>query len=531
MERLLTPGIRLLNQLRYPQKFLVVSILLVLPLVLAIGLLHSETLPRLAFTQRELAGSQYIARLRQLVDLTQQSNQAASIAQAEQALAHQSEIAAQLAALARDTELEALFATHSAIVQMQGIQQVLQESIQRNDRQAMNDGHLALLIAFRDQISAVGDSSNLILDPELTTYYLMNTAVVQTPAQALLLIRVDQSLDQASTLPDKQYGLLVLAGQLQQNLDSTRKGIQVVITSDPSLASSLSATLTDSLTSATALTEALQTAGQAGPLRSDEALNLSTIAFQSNMRMWKSAQGALDLRLQQRMDVLSQKNTLASGAAIALLICAIYLLAAFYRSTMQTVAVLDQASRSMLAGTHSMAVQIAARDELGQVVTAFNRVAGALVAESQERQASEALRAQLQEQIIANQAATLVELAVPVIPLSKHVLLLPLIGAIDQQRAQQILETLLHGVAAHQADLLILDMTGVRVVDTQVAEAILDAVHGAQLLGARVVLAGVRAEVAQTIVHLTVDLRKVTFYASLQEALEIYSLSLEQNAV
>lgn len=84
-----------------------------------------------------------------------------------------------------------------------------------------------------------------------------------------------------------------------------------------------------------------------------------------------------------------------------------------------------------------MAVQIAARDELGQVVTAFNRVAGALVAESQERQASEALRAQLQEQIIANQAATLVELAVPVIPLSKHVLLLPLIGAIDQQRASR----------------------------------------------------------------------------------------------
>jgi rsbT co-antagonist protein RsbR len=211
--------------------------------------------------------------------------------------------------------------------------------------------------------------------------------------------------------------------------------------------------------------------------------------------------------------------------AIVLLLCTAYLLTAFYRSMMQTVGVLDLASRQMLAGSHGMEVQIAARDELGQVVASFNRVASALVAESNERQVAEVRRAELQEQIIQTQAANLDVLSVPIIPLGNHVLLLPLIGSIDTTRAQQILTTLLRGVAAHKAELLILDMTGVRFVDAQVAQAILNAVQGARLLGANVVLAGVRAEVATTMVNLAVDLRNLAFYATLQEALAATTLA------
>ena len=90
MIRLLSPGMMLLNRLRYPQKFLLVSLLLVLPLILAIGLLLSETMPRIEFTNRELAGARYIEQLRNLMVQVDESHVLVDEGQSEQMLAHQS---------------------------------------------------------------------------------------------------------------------------------------------------------------------------------------------------------------------------------------------------------------------------------------------------------------------------------------------------------------------------------------------------------------------------------------------------------
>jgi rsbT co-antagonist protein RsbR len=136
-----------------------------------------------------------------------------------------------------------------------------------------------------------------------------------------------------------------------------------------------------------------------------------------------------------------------------------------------------------------------------------------------ERQQAEAERTRLQNEIITAQQAALRELSVPLIPLADGVVLLPLIGAIDTRRAQQIMETLLEGIADHQAATAILDITGVRVIDTQVANALLRAAHAAKLLGATVVLSGISTEVAQTIVHLGVDLGGIVTQSNLQTAI------------
>jgi anti-anti-sigma regulatory factor len=457
--------------------------------------------------------------------LLEKSHQNIEAPQSAQMQASQAEMKATLAEMSADPELDTRFATHAPLLQIQKLHQSLQEDILSGDEEAIDAAHLAMLSALREEIRRVGDASNLILDPELTTYYLMDTAVVQAPSRSLLLLKVHQTIDEAVTNPQVRYELSVLAGQIEDNVDTNRRGVQVALANDSQLDSTLTAPLADSLTSATALTEALRATGQTGTLNVDQTVVLSTDAFQANMRLWNSSLTALNIRLHQRMDLLWEKNLLATGVAIVLLLCTAYLLTAFYRSMMQTVGVLDLASRQMLAGSHGMEVQIAARDELGQVVASFNRVASALVAESNERQVAEVRRAELQEQIIQTQAANLDVLSVPIIPLGNHVLLLPLIGSIDTTRAQQILTTLLRGVAAHKAELLILDMTGVRFVDAQVAQAILNAVQGARLLGANVVLAGVRAEVATTMVNLAVDLRNLAFYATLQEALAATTLA------
>jgi anti-anti-sigma factor len=136
-----------------------------------------------------------------------------------------------------------------------------------------------------------------------------------------------------------------------------------------------------------------------------------------------------------------------------------------------------------------------------------------------EQQRAEAERAALQQQVIDVQQNTLRELSTPLIPISDEVVLLPLIGTIDTQRAQQIMETLLAGVAAHQATLAILDITGVAVVDTQVAQALIQAAQAVKLLGAQVILTGIQPQIAQTLVHLNVDLQGIVTHGSLQSGI------------
>ncbi|MFV9504319.1 MAG: STAS domain-containing protein [Oscillochloridaceae bacterium umkhey_bin13] len=128
-------------------------------------------------------------------------------------------------------------------------------------------------------------------------------------------------------------------------------------------------------------------------------------------------------------------------------------------------------------------------------------------------------RAVLQEQVIMAQREALREVSTPLIPLADDIVVMPLVGAIDSMRAQQIMEVLLEGIAAYQADTVLLDISGVRVVDTQVADALLRSARAVQLLGAQIILTGVSAEVAQTIVHLGADMGRIMTRANLQEGL------------
>jgi anti-anti-sigma regulatory factor len=134
------------------------------------------------------------------------------------------------------------------------------------------------------------------------------------------------------------------------------------------------------------------------------------------------------------------------------------------------------------------------------------------------RKAAEAAVAQtlIQEQIIATQQNTLAELSTPLIPLADGLLVMPLIGTIDSKRAQQIIESLLTGVAEARAKTVIIDITGVAVVDTQVANTLLRAAQAVKLLGANVMLTGIRPEVAQTLVSLGLDLGGIATRGTLQ---------------
>jgi rsbT co-antagonist protein RsbR len=121
---------------------------------------------------------------------------------------------------------------------------------------------------------------------------------------------------------------------------------------------------------------------------------------------------------------------------------------------------------------------------------------------------------------VAQQRATIQDLSVPVIPISASTLVMPLVGALDSTRLRQAQEQSLQALERSSARALVLDITGVPIVDTQVAQGLLTMVRSARLLGADVALVGIRPEVAQTMVGLGIDLRDVHTFSDLQSALD-----------
>ncbi|HET9580053.1 MAG TPA: STAS domain-containing protein [Usitatibacter sp.] len=129
------------------------------------------------------------------------------------------------------------------------------------------------------------------------------------------------------------------------------------------------------------------------------------------------------------------------------------------------------------------------------------------------------------EEVIQRQQRELLELSTPVVQLWQDVLALPLIGTLDSGRTQVVMESLLEKIVESGASIAIIDITGVPTVDTLVAQHLMKTVAAARLMGADCIISGIRPQIAQTIVHLGVDLSAVTTKASLADA---FALALKR---
>ena len=133
---------------------------------------------------------------------------------------------------------------------------------------------------------------------------------------------------------------------------------------------------------------------------------------------------------------------------------------------------------------------------------------------------SEAVEQAALQDTIAQQRATISELQTPVIQVWEGILALPIVGTVDTARAQDMTEALLERIVATGSEIVLLDITGVPVVDTAVARHLLETVAAARLLGADVLIVGLSSRTAMTLVQLGIDLSHVTTRATLAKGLE-----------
>lgn len=184
---------------------------------------------------------------------------------------------------------------------------------------------------------------------------------------------------------------------------------------------------------------------------------------------------------------------------------------------------------SVAAGDLDVRIKAEVEDDLTGVEEAINILIEDLTYElKQSKKMREELEEKLykieeQQKTIMRQQDDLLELSSPVTKVWDNVLILPVIGTLDSQRAQVMMENLLQKIVDTGCTMSILDITGVPTVDTQVANHLLKTVTSARLLGADCIISGISPAIAQTIVHLGIDLSVIRTKATLQDAM-IYAM-------
>ncbi|HEU5014073.1 MAG TPA: STAS domain-containing protein [Roseiflexaceae bacterium] len=219
-----------------------------------------------------------------------------------------------------------------------------------------------------------------------------------------------------------------------------------------------------------------------------------------------------------------------STACIILTVLALFFIV--LRTVIRPLHTLRDAALVVASGDLNHQVQITSRDELGDLGRAFNTMIARVANQQHELQAevsranaaradAEAARSEIaaQLQTIEEQRAVIRDMSVPVLPLSDKVMVMPLVGALDTARLMHVQEQALHALESSSARHLILDITGVPVVDTQVAHGLMQVIQSARLLGSEVLLVGIRPEVAQSIVGLGIQLEHITTHSSLQNGM------------
>ncbi len=416
------PAVTLMNRLRYPQKFALITILFALPLGFVMSQLLTELSRDIAGTRRELDGTAYLRPAHALLVDTHAALFISRRFAATRLMTLQSRVQEAQGKVEMDfaalATIDRRYGTPATAAQVAALRERWNEV--RNappDASAIEveRGYLALLAEVQGLITLVGDSTALILDPELATSYLKDAVVSNLPTSENLFAQARVAgqgfAGGLDLMADDRARIIVLSALIKENVDTTERALPIVFRESGrgEVESTLRAPLATYTTTARAFAATLDTqivANQGGVGISPVAYDLTAErAMNASYALWVGAASELDALLNARIERLTGRATFVVLLALAALLVLLYLWMGFYRGVMRTVNALDTAARGMTGDADIPAVRLDTRDELGGVVRSFNTVAERLRREwSQAREesaratAAEASRRESEEQ-------------------------------------------------------------------------------------------------------------------------------------
>ncbi len=392
----------------------------------------------------------------------------------------------------------------------------------------------------------------VVLEPQVARLNALNTAALRVNDVSLYSryaatdlsgasIGVLISTEQADDFSQQLLQISDVLDELSQSLGATA-GNERLLLQITALRTAQTAYRTAGAQLFAAMQAQQSTPSAAGRAAADQALvttSQSSIAFNQQLQALLTAvQAAVTAAEQQFGRAIGQLITavLVLAGAIALVTMTVQV------ATAQTVggalSALTSAAAQLGAGNTAVAVPVRRRDELGVLATTFNEMAAALQesraameGQNQQLEATVAARTgELQrtvnelESVLSEQQRLRSELqavSTPVLPVAAGVVLLPLIGELNEARTLQLTSLFLQAIERQRARVAILDITGLAVVSRATAQTLIQAAQAAQLLGATTIVAGVRPEVAQALILLDTDLESLHTVANLAAAVEL----------
>ncbi len=368
-----------MNNLKYPQKFLLISMIFSLPMVLMMYLLITEINISVDFAKQELSGNQYLRPLTKLWKYTLKGKVAVQDLSSD--FKH-SEIERSLEAL---TSIDQRLGTKLQTTENFNKLKSLIQTLNKIDNSQNTFIYQQIITEIKDLKSKVGDTSNLILDPDLDSYYLMDTTLLRVPdLQEILteikLIGLKTNIEINSSYLSRLNQLSELLRLQSKTLD---RNLNTAFNNNSSgnLSPKLKSDLAELLQNFKQISSDLV---QTSPDAPQFSVNTLTLVQNTNEKVFEFAEKSLDeldVLLNQRIDGFVQKQLLISLFVVSILLLVAYLFMGFYQSVMQTVRLLDRAAKRMTNGNAGTleTIRLNTKDELAMVVDAFNRIAIALV--------------------------------------------------------------------------------------------------------------------------------------------------------
>ena len=420
MKSLFSRPVARLSRLKYPQKFVLISLLFALPLAVVMVLLVEEQSTRIDnYGWKEKFGTEYLRPLQELMEDVQQHRRTATNYLLAGDTALESELSGLQAQIDQDFgALEVVDQKYGADLRsteaFNALRQKWQELSPKAlslDAEASYNLHTQLIADIRALISLVGDTSFLILDPELDSYYMMDTVLLKLPEAHDLLA---QTLDLGEGIvtrhvltTDEKAQLLILSGLLKSNLDAMKTNVQVALNNNP--AQNLKPLVEAPLQENIAVTEQFLQAinariinAQTMDMEPAEFVASGNRALEASFKFYDAASPALETVIQGRIDRLTTRQYSIVAFALSGITLAFVVGLFVMRAISRPLSQLTEATQRLAAGDMGARVAVHTADEVGQVGLAFNDMAQQLQA---VRASLEARNAQLQASAEVGHAA------------------------------------------------------------------------------------------------------------------------------
>jgi len=379
-------AIQLMNKLSYPKKMLLISIVFLVPIILLISLLMNHLGAGIASAEKEMRGLEYIKTVRQLYQHMPQ-HRGMTNAYLNGASSFRGKILDKRKAIVADIEaIDEInsrfgdeFKTHTLWASIKQEWQQLEPNAFNNPAKQTFQQHTALIAKIYSLFELVSDESGLVLDPELNTYYLMDSIVYRLPN---VTENLGQSRGMGSGIAargiislEQRIALGTLLANIKSNAKSVNNGMAVTLRENPQLEAELSALLASSKSATdkfiSKVTAELLTAEFLNS-QSADIFAAGTAAIKANYQVYDTLVPVLDSLFQDRIDNYSSQRVNTLVIVFITILIAIYLFMGFYKSMIAAVHKLRAATQKVSDGDLTVKVDCGTEDELKEVEDALN---------------------------------------------------------------------------------------------------------------------------------------------------------------